>query len=52
MTRTRVREVDKSTDHNINVKENAFLERHLKKTLFDTLTRAVWYGLLSTYLKD
>ena len=33
--------------HNINVKE-FFFKRELKKTLRDTLTRAAWYGLLST----
>jgi len=34
--------------HNINIQENVFLERELKKALRDTLTRAAWYGLLST----
>ena len=28
--------------HNINVKENVFSERELKKALRDTLTRAAW----------
>ena len=28
--------------HNINVKENVFLELDLKKVLRDTLTRAAW----------
>ena len=52
--------VDRSTDHdkphfdlfftrNINVKENFFYsERELEKALRDTLTRAAWYGLIST----
>ena len=34
--------------HSINVKENVFSERELKKALRDTLTRAAWYGLLLT----
>ena len=35
--------------HNINVKENVFLQRcELKKVLRDTLTRAAWYGLSKT----
>jgi len=34
--------------HNINVKENVFSERELKKALRDTLTRAALSGLLST----
>ena len=50
--------VNKSTDHawttfrfvfyhNINVKENVFIEREPKKTLCDTLTQAALSGLLS-----
>ena len=30
--------------HNINVKENAFLEREVKKALRDTLARVAWLG--------
>ena len=33
-------------NHKINVKENDFSERELKKALCNTLTRVVWYGLL------
>ena len=34
--------------HGMNVKENDFFRAQAEKALGDTLTRAVWYGLLST----